>query len=272
MLERTVNWIPWKLRQQIKHIPGVKGLQQFIVNKWLDGRSFNHRINSGPASGLTFPITMPQDKLYWTGTWEADITEALRDATNDSDVCYDIGCHKGFMAGVMGLAGASTVHCFEANPANCKQIETVIALNPELPLKLHEMAVTKEDGTLSFSIHPDSAMGKISDVSFQSDLDDLSQIEVPGRCIDSMITAGDLDPPDLLKIDVEGAEMDVIKGAAATIDEHHPRFLIELHTLELARSCIEFLHERGYHCSVIEPDVKLTESGFRVCHLLASAE
>jgi hypothetical protein len=52
--------------------------------------------------------------------------------------------------------------------------------------------------------------------------------------IDALV-AGGMAPPDLMKIDVEGAEAAVIRGAARTIDAQRPLMLIEVHSMEAAR-------------------------------------
>ena len=49
-----------------------------------------------------------------------------------------------------------------------------------------------------------------------------------------------------MKIDVEGFEMDVLKGAIKTIKTHHPKIILEVHTKALKEQCIKFLSGFGY--------------------------
>jgi FkbM family methyltransferase len=53
-------------------------------------------------------------------------------------------------------------------------------------------------------------------------------------------------PIRFIKIDVEGMEMDVLRGAANTLEEHHPQLLVELITPETARAAVDFLGRFGY--------------------------
>lgn len=55
---------------------------------------------------------------------------------------------------------------------------------------------------------------------------------------------------DLLKIDVEGFELEVLKGAENTIRKFNPRIIIETHSKELRRKCHEFLMTLGYRLKV----------------------
>jgi hypothetical protein len=53
-------------------------------------------------------------------------------------------------------------------------------------------------------------------------------------------------PPNVIKIDVEGAELEVLAGAARAICEFHPLMFLELHSAELHRDCRDFLLARDY--------------------------
>ena len=55
---------------------------------------------------------------------------------------------------------------------------------------------------------------------------------------------------DLLKIDVEGFEMEVLKGAENTIRQFKPRIIIETHSKELRKKCHAFLSSHGYSLKV----------------------
>jgi FkbM family methyltransferase len=52
--------------------------------------------------------------------------------------------------------------------------------------------------------------------------------------------------PNIVKIDVEGFEMEVLKGAIDTIKTFHPKIIIETHSKELRKQCHEFLENLGY--------------------------
>ena len=67
LLRTSVNAVPSRARNWIKHIPGVAGLQRYLVNRFLSGAPFVHTINSGPAAGLTFEVLLPLDKAIWAG-------------------------------------------------------------------------------------------------------------------------------------------------------------------------------------------------------------
>lgn len=57
--------------------------------------------------------------------------------------------------------------------------------------------------------------------------------------------------PDFIKLDVEGAEFDVLQGAAAMIERRHPHLVVEVHSVELEQACGTWLADRGYQPRVV---------------------
>jgi hypothetical protein len=53
------------------------------------------------------------------------------------------------------------------------------------------------------------------------------------------------------KIDVDGGELEVLKGVKKVLKERHCRLVIETHSKELEDGCISFLQEMGYVCRII---------------------
>lgn len=78
--------------------------------------------------------------------------------------------------------------------------------------------------------------------------------------LDDAIAQRNLPAPNFIRIDVAGAEGDVLEGMAATIEAHKPELFIEMHgdtedaRLANAKRIVEFLHERGYKIYHIEWD------------------
>jgi FkbM family methyltransferase len=102
----------------------------------------------------------------------------------------------------MALAGASDVRAFEPAPLNQQAVRRVMALNPGLPIKLVEAAVGAEEGSIKITIHEDSSMNFIGE-----DASGRPAVEVKMVVLDSLLATGAIKVPQLLKVDVEGAEL-----------------------------------------------------------------
>lgn len=270
LLQRSVDLLPWTVRNRLRRIPILSGLQRWFFRRFLSGREFVHRISAGPACGLIYPVSLPQDKLIWTGTWECEFTSRLVPLIRNGAVCLDIGGHRGFLAGVMAVSGASAVHCFEPNPVNAEQIRKVISLNPDRHLTLHECAVGASDGSAEFLIMPESSMGKLNIGTFQKEQNTGQHIRVQIRALDSLVACGEIEPPQLIKIDVEGAEAEVLRGAKTLIEQHHPILCIEFHSRALLDACCSFLAHYAYQVELMEfvSVTSVPENG--VGHLIAT--
>jgi len=251
-LRLAVNLIPSRARHWIKHLPLIARLQRFVVNRVLSGEPFVHRINAGPANGLQFEVTLPHDKQFWTGMFEAEFAKSLSERVRRDDVCYDVGGHRGYMAGVLGLAGASRVIVFEPLPDNVVSLKRLIELNPQLPLQIEQMAVGNSDGEARFKVMADRSMGKLATSTFQAGVDAMEELTVPLRRLDSMVFDEGLAAPNLIKIDVEGAEFDVLCGSSRTLAKYRPRLFIEAHTSTLADLCVRKLIDLGYEVRQLE--------------------
>jgi hypothetical protein len=76
--------------------------------------------------------------------------------------------------------------------------------------------------------------------------------------LDTLVEQLDLPWPGLLKIDVEGAEAAVLRGASAVLDRR-PALVIETHGARVEAECAELLAARGYRLTVVGQRRRLKE-------------
>lgn len=268
VLQNAVSHVPWRMRRMIKHVPLVAPLQRWLVSKFLVRDEFIHRVDAGPGRGLVYPVRLPQDKGVWIGTYETDFARALANAVAPGDVCFDVGGWHGFYGGVMALAGASKVVVFEPLPANCTRIRRLIELNPELPIELIEAAVADRPGRTEFQVMSQESMGKLTESPFQPQKASREHISVELVALDDLVAQGRVAPPAVMKVDVEGAELLVLRGAEKMLREYQPTLFLEIHSPELARDCRNLLEHLGYQIEVMKEEGRIDPN---VSHFFASA-
>ena len=150
------------------------------------------------------------------GLYEVEKTEALRTFLRPGGVFVDIGGNKGDFALLAGkLVGASgRVFVFEPAPSNCEWIERSIALNGYRSIELFPIALGDREGEIT--LHLSSVSGHHSVVAPRSDGTGKA-VRVPVRTLDTVLAEHGAPRVDVLKIDVEGADMAVLQGATRTL-------------------------------------------------------
>ncbi len=187
-------------------------------------------ISNGPAAGLRIDAT-GRNVGYTLGTSDPDEQQWLCRHVSRGDVLFDIGANIGFFTLLGGkLVGAEgAVIAFEPLPDNLTQLHKNIALNGFDQVTVVAAAVSNEPGTASFAT-PLGRRDTARLVRLQDD--DNPRIEVDVVTIDQWLNhTPDRRPPNVLKIDVEGSEIDVLRGAKNTLEAMRPTIMVEVHWL-----------------------------------------
>jgi FkbM family methyltransferase len=198
------------------------------------------RILRGPLRGKKW-IKGAGPNAYWVGTYEVARLRALANAVIQGAVVYDVGANVGIYSLLASLrAGPSgQVYAFEPLERNLLYLRRHLTLNNVGNCVILEMAVCNREGTRLFSV-----------ASWSSSMAHLStdgELSVPSTTLDSCIYGERrLRPPDILKIDVEGAEMEVLEGASRVLAEFHPTVFLEIHGTQLHAECSASLLAKGY--------------------------
>jgi FkbM family methyltransferase len=199
------------------------------------------RVLRGPLRGMRW-IKGAGPNAYWFGTYEVARIRAFANMVTQGGVVYDVGANVGIYSLLASLrAGPSgRVYAFEPLERNLQYLRRHVSLNDAQNCTVFAEAVCNEEGTRSFSAAGlDSSMARLSPAG---------ELLVPATTLDSCIYGERrLRPPDIIKIDVEGAELEVLQGAHRVIAEFHPAIFAEIHGTQLHADCRAFLLKEGYH-------------------------
>ncbi len=198
------------------------------------------RILRGPIRGMKW-VKGAGPNAYWIGTYEVVRMREFADALKQGDVIYDVGANVGIysLCASFEVGNSGWVYAFEPLERNLNYLRQHLALNNLQNCTVLETAICNTEGTLAFSAADwQPSMARLSPSG---------EIEVPSTTLDICIYGEQrLRPPNVLKIDVEGAEFEVLSGATRGITEFHPTIFLEVHGTELHRACREFLVAKGY--------------------------
>jgi FkbM family methyltransferase len=213
-------------------------------------------IASGPAKGLRFDAG-PHTQRFASGHYERPVQEALAMQVSRGDVCYDIGANLGFFSVLLGrLAGPSgLVYAFEPVPGNASIIERNARLNQLPSVEVLRVALCGVDGReeLLLAHHVGGAVLK----SAGTPPDLAGSLMVETASLDTLVERQRIKPPNIVKIDVEGAEMDVLQGMERVLRKWAPILFVELDDETAAACekkvsmCRSFLHDLGYQSELL---------------------
>jgi FkbM family methyltransferase len=159
------------------------------------------------------------------GIYEVEKTAALRHLLRPGGVFVDVGANKGDFALIAAkLVGASgRVFAFEPEPRNCDWIRRSIDANGYSGIELFPIALGDADGAID--LHVSHISGHHSVVSGRGDHTG-DVIRVPMRTLDAVLADARSPRVDVLKIDVEGADLAVLRGAHRTLSANRELVLL----------------------------------------------
>lgn len=178
------------------------------------------KIHFGPARGFSLPMSRRSQLRMEFGLFERPIQRYIKEFSQGSHVAYDLGAAEGYYVLVFTrcLGNGAKIFAFEPDLLCVKQLEETINYN--------------------------KLFNRVEIISKYIGSDSANNNEVS---LDSLIEYRKLPPPDILKIDIEGAELKALRGAESILRNHRPKIILEIHSHELEIQCTNFLEQFGYN-------------------------
>ena len=201
----------------------------------------------GPGQGLWLHLNPRTGKVYFQGGGEPEVQEALQQHVRPGMAFYDIGTiivlFALLAARLVGKQGR--VVAFEADPEIAARLREHVSRNVFGWITVEEKAVWSEPRTVFFeridpATSPDRGLGHVVSEGAGD------TIRVSAVPLDEYTRTQP--PPDSLKCDVEGAEVEVIRGAQRLLKEKRPGIICEMHSEENHRVLVEEFSRLGYAC------------------------
>ncbi len=214
----------------------------------------------GAGKGLRFNPAA-SNAGFVLGTSEPGVQRAMELLLKPGMTFYDVGANVGFhsVIGARLVGPSGCVVCFEPLPENLASIRHNAAINDFAHVRALQVALSDTDGEATFITSAKSTWGTLASVGVPP-TDPLNKIEVTVRRLDGLAIEKHLPSPDVIKIDVEGAEAGVLAGAEMILLIHRPLLLIELHGTNGAVA--GKLEELNYCVSVLGGTEPITEASW----------
>lgn len=200
-------------------------------------------IESGPMKGLRLRLSEHVSHAHISGTYELETQQAIERLVTPGSVCYDLGASIGYLSLLMARKAAH-VYAFEPAPHAAAELGRQMAVNGFHHVTVVPSPVSDRNRQVRFCL---------TDVAYGSSIVEAEtgwpEIEMTAITLDEFVLTNPF--PDFLKIDVEGEEGRVLRGARSILARRHARICCELHSQQAAEEVQDALSRHGYSMSTL---------------------
>jgi FkbM family methyltransferase len=176
---------------------------------------------------------------YASGRRAASQMQLIENLIHPGDVVLDVGAHHGYvtLAASRKVGATGSVHAFEPSKANRGRLIRHVAWNALSNVSVHPFALSNYDGESTFG---GTGTSKMFSMGAGSEV-------VQVRSAESLVRQRNFGAPDFVKIDVEGAEADALRGLMPVLSSS-TRLFIAMHNADVDRQCTDMLQGAGFTC------------------------
>jgi hypothetical protein len=173
------------------------------------------QILAGPARGVTMTLDFSGQTPLFLGMYELELHRFARDALRGAGLVLDVGGYVGYDALMFAANCSGRVMTFEPDSDRIPALQANVAQNPALAprITVSPLALGAEEGNGATTLDSISAS---------------------------------VGAPDFIKIDIDGGEVDALRGGLEMLRSRRPHLIVETHSLELENACGALLVECGY--------------------------
>lgn len=244
---RAISWYS-------AHSPFLAGKSQLqtLGLKLINSPSVTARSQDGSSFVLHFPEDRGWEFLFFGHTYETGTVEVLKKIICRDDVVFDIGANIGwYTVNIVRSAPDGVCHAFEPMPLTMQRLRSNCALNTVLDhVIFNQCALGAEEGEVT--LYSFDTLGHGHNSLSTQGRSDYTSWTVPVTTLDAYVREKNVGRVDLVKMDVEGAEMGVLEGASRLFElESPPIWIIEMNRETAAgfghspHDLLDFIGSRG---------------------------
>jgi FkbM family methyltransferase len=177
--------------------------------------------------------------IYLYGCYDYPVTRLVESLIERGMVFLDIGANAGFLS-LLAATKCQRVYAFEPLPSNLRRIRRNIEINGLRNVSVVEKAVGDREATATLYV-PESDNSGLASLTYMAGA---KSLEVPVTTLDRFVRQKNLARVDLIKIDIEGAEVMAFEGARELLSRPDaPDVIFEAHP---GSEAAKWLEGRGY--------------------------
>ena len=173
---------------------------------------------------------------YFESDYEKENCAFLQRTIKPGMDILDIGAHIGFFSVIFSqlTKNSGRIVCIEPTPGTFQYLLETLKINHCKNVTPVQAAVSDKIGSATFYISDEYEGNNSNSLVDKHPLLEMNGYEVRLETIDNIITSFSL-KPSFIKIDVEGAELDALRGGLSTFSEYKPSLILGLHPAAIQR-------------------------------------
>lgn len=210
------------------------------------------QICTGEAQGLWIAVKPRTGRIFYEGSCEPEVQRLLGQRLSPGMVFYDLGANIGFfsMLAARRIGPGGKVFAFEPEPELVKRIRGNADRNHLVNVVVVDAAVWSKTGLVAFepsdpANSPDRGTGQVATSTARR-----KGARVRSIALDDF--AETAPAPNLIKCDVEFAELEAMRGAKNVLALHKPTVVCEIHSRENEALLGGFLAQFGYSVTQLD--------------------
>lgn len=196
----------------------------------------------GPLRGSKW-IVGSAHHASWLGSFEYEKQRRIASELKPESVFYDVGANAGLYSLLAArIANSGKAYAFEPVPRNIWYLRRHLELNRIHNVEMLELAISDQAGTAFFEEGENRFMGHLAPEG---------KLRVRTATLDSLVFEKRLCPPNIIKMDIEGAELLALRGSSQTFQRYRPALFLATHGCEVHRECCRLLESWRYECRLL---------------------
>jgi len=257
-LDASGNFIPQRMFLRVAVI-GENAVSRLSRSFEKLGPGKPVRVEVEPGVSLRLdPADMIGRQILFGNVWQPEVWQSISDGLSTGGVFLDVGAHIGYetLKASVKVGPSGRVISFEPNPHTLRELRANIAASHATNVTVEPIACTDIEQTLKLYDSTSEGNSGSSSLSLanadEAKMGTLPSYTVKGRPIDDVVRELGLSRLDVIKVDVEGAEYLVLRGAQKTLRRFHPKLVMEVVPFQLANmntsveDLLLFIRELGY--------------------------
>lgn len=199
-----------------------------------------------------------QENLFFLGKYEEAELKVIDQNLREGYIFIDVGANIGLFSlqASRKVGKTGKVIAFEPFPSTFQHFQKHLQMNQITNVQAENLALGNSDGLVELFYDPDEKnVGMVSTKPLENGIKE----EVKITSLDRFVLGNSIDRIDFIKIDVEGHELEAIRGMENALKTFEPVLLIEINADANEKKLLDFLQHLGYKKYFINNDGEVQE-------------